>query len=91
MNSSDDGKTQAGFSLPPDDLIRALTMARSNDPTLPHIGLVGDTYTILLAGKHTAGRFCLSICTFRLGAVPHRRTLGCPHFLALTISTLIRC
>ena len=24
-----------------------------------HIGLVGDTYTILLNGKDTAGRFCL--------------------------------
>jgi len=59
MNSSGDNKTQPSFSLPPDDLIRALTVARSNDPTLPHIGLVGDTYTILLAGKHTAGRFCL--------------------------------
>jgi len=26
---------------------------------LPHIGLAGDTYTILLAGKDTAGRYCL--------------------------------
>jgi quercetin dioxygenase-like cupin family protein len=26
---------------------------------LPHIGIVGDTYTILLTGRHTAGRFCL--------------------------------
>ena len=26
---------------------------------MPHIGLVGDTYTILLGGKDTAGRYCL--------------------------------
>jgi quercetin dioxygenase-like cupin family protein len=26
---------------------------------LPHIGLVGDTYTILLSGKDTANRYCL--------------------------------
>jgi quercetin dioxygenase-like cupin family protein len=26
---------------------------------LPHIGLVGDTYTILVAGKDTGGRYCL--------------------------------
>jgi len=26
---------------------------------LPHIGLAGDTYTTLLTGKDTAGRFCL--------------------------------
>lgn len=29
------------------------------DPNLPHIGLVGDTYTILVAGRDTAGRYCL--------------------------------
>jgi quercetin dioxygenase-like cupin family protein len=26
---------------------------------LPHVGVVGDTYTILLSGEDTAGRFCL--------------------------------
>jgi len=46
--------------IPPDDLRRRLTLARSNeDPARPHIGLVGDTYTILLAGDDTAGRYCL--------------------------------
>jgi len=25
----------------------------------PHIGLVGDTYTITVAGKDTNGRFCV--------------------------------
>jgi len=45
--------------IPPDDLKRSLVVAGSNDPNLPHIGLVGDTYTILLSGKDTAGRFCL--------------------------------
>ena len=46
--------------LPPDDPQRNITIARPNeDPHLPHIGLVGDTYTILLTGKDTAGRYCL--------------------------------
>jgi quercetin dioxygenase-like cupin family protein len=46
--------------VPPDDLRRKLTLARPNeDSTLPHIGLVGDTYTILLTGKDTAGRYTL--------------------------------
>jgi quercetin dioxygenase-like cupin family protein len=46
--------------IPADNLERTLTLARPNsDPNLPHIGVVGDTYTILLAGKDTAGRFCL--------------------------------
>ena len=29
------------------------------DRELPHIGLVGDTYTILLIGEDTVGRYCL--------------------------------
>ena len=44
-------------SLPPDDTERSLAFAASED--LPHIGLVGDTYTILLSSKDTAGRYCL--------------------------------
>src|ERR1700738_2694708 len=47
-------------TIPPDDLQRNLALARPNeDQKLHHIGLVGDTYTILLTGKDTAGRFCL--------------------------------
>jgi mannose-6-phosphate isomerase-like protein (cupin superfamily) len=47
-------------TIPPDNLQRKLALARPNeDPNLPHIGLVGDTYTILLTGEDTAGRYCL--------------------------------
>jgi len=59
MISSSDSKSQSDFSLPPDDLSRSLVVTRSTDQSLPHIGLVGDTYTVLLSGKDTAGRFCL--------------------------------
>jgi len=46
--------------VPPDDLSRHLALARPDqDQTLPHLGVAGDTYTILLAGKDTAGRYCL--------------------------------
>ena len=46
--------------IPPDDLSRTLTIARPDeDQSLPHIGLVGDTYTILVAGKDTAGKYTL--------------------------------
>jgi len=45
---------------PPDNLQRKLAVARPNqDEKLPHIGLVGDTYTILLSGNDTNGRYCL--------------------------------
>jgi quercetin dioxygenase-like cupin family protein len=52
--------TTGSSTIPPDDLQRNLALARPNeDQTLPHLGIVGDTYTILLTGKDTAGRYCL--------------------------------
>ena len=46
--------------VPPDDLSRKLTVARpDNDQSLPHLGLVGDTYTILVTGAETAGKYTL--------------------------------
>jgi quercetin dioxygenase-like cupin family protein len=46
--------------IPPDDLSRKLTVARpDSDQRLPHIGLVGDTYTILVAGHDTEGKYTL--------------------------------
>jgi hypothetical protein len=46
--------------VPPDDLSRELTVARpDHDQSLPHIGLVGDTYTILVTGEDTAGKYTL--------------------------------
>jgi mannose-6-phosphate isomerase-like protein (cupin superfamily) len=57
--------------IPPDDLKRDLTLARSNeDQSLTHIGLVGDTYTILLSGSDTAGRYCLIDMHIRPGGGP---------------------
>ena len=44
-------------ALPPDDLKRTLTLAQPDK--LPHIGLVGDTYTVTISGEDTNGRFCL--------------------------------
>jgi quercetin dioxygenase-like cupin family protein len=48
------------FVLSPDDLSRKLISANADTgENARHIGLVGDTYTILLSGKETAGQFCL--------------------------------
>ena len=48
------------MGIPADDLARLLVVARpETDEGLEHIGLVGNTYTILLSGSDTAGRFCL--------------------------------
>jgi quercetin dioxygenase-like cupin family protein len=46
--------------IPADDLDRQLVVARPDDDgSLPHISLAGDTYTILLTGDDTAGRYTL--------------------------------
>jgi quercetin dioxygenase-like cupin family protein len=59
MQSTSDQGAPHPLPLPPDDLTRGLILASADDQDRPHIGLVGDTYTILLSGKDTAGRFCL--------------------------------
>ena len=46
-------------SIPADDPTRGLTLSEADDPNLPHLGVAGDTYTILVTGKDTAGRYCL--------------------------------
>ena len=47
-------------AIPPDDPERTLAVVQPDaDRNMRHIGLAGDTYTILLTGKETAGRFCL--------------------------------
>ena len=51
---------QSSATIPPDNPERNLVLAQPDiAQKLPHIGLAGDTYTILLSGKDTAGRFCL--------------------------------
>ena len=44
-------------TIPPDDPKRNLTLAQPDN--LPHIGLVGDTYTITVTGDETDGHFCV--------------------------------
>jgi quercetin dioxygenase-like cupin family protein len=46
-------------TIPADDTARSLTLSHADNPALPHVGVAGDTYTILVAGKDTAGRYCL--------------------------------
>ncbi len=47
------------MSIPSDDLTRHLIVASADDPNTVHISLVGNTYTILLSGEDTAGRYSL--------------------------------
>lgn len=55
-----DKKPNSTATLPPDNLNRKLAVANVYaDKEEPHIGLVGDTYTILASGKDTDGKYCL--------------------------------
>lgn len=60
--------------LPADDETRQLTLSLPTDPDLPRIGLAGDTYTILVAGPQTEGRYCLidMLVADGGGPPPHR-------------------
>ena len=59
MSDNPNAKPQPA-PVPPDDPRRDLTLARPDeDRNLPHIGMVGDAYTILLKGEDTAGRYTL--------------------------------
>ena len=61
-------------TLPKDDPARTFTLAQSDDPNLPHIGVVGDTYTILVTGKDTAGHYALfDMHILPGGGPPHHR------------------
>lgn len=60
MNDGPTAPSPNTAPIPPDDPGRHLAIARPDAPgTLPHIGLVGDTYTVLLSGADTDGRYCL--------------------------------
>jgi quercetin dioxygenase-like cupin family protein len=46
-------------SIPPDDPNRELTVADPDSPQLRHISVGGGSYTILVSGEESAGRYCL--------------------------------
>ena len=54
--------------LAADDLTRELAIARSDDEALVHLAVVGDTYTVLLSGEQTDGRFAMLDMLIRRGA-----------------------
>jgi quercetin dioxygenase-like cupin family protein len=56
-NVKENEMSSALETIPVDEPKRSLTVAQPEN--LPHIGLVGDTYTITVTGEQTAGRFCV--------------------------------
>ena len=51
--------TSNTVAIPADDPRRKLVVENPDKSNVQHIGVVGDTYTILLSGTDTAGRFTL--------------------------------
>jgi quercetin dioxygenase-like cupin family protein len=60
--------------IPADDPSRTLTVADPDSPQVRHISIVGDTYTILVSGAQTEGRYCLidMLVPAGSGPPPHR-------------------
>ncbi|HEX7784506.1 MAG TPA: cupin domain-containing protein [Sphingobium sp.] len=52
-------KPQPEAAIPADDPSRTLSIVHPDDSTLRHVAIVGDTYTILLSGQETDGKYCL--------------------------------
>jgi quercetin dioxygenase-like cupin family protein len=52
--------SEQSTAIPADDPARTLTVGLPDtDLSLPHVGIAGDTYTIVVAGKDTAGQYTL--------------------------------
>lgn len=51
--------TGPGSAIPGDDMVNKLTIADPDDPKLPHVSVAGGTYTIMVTGEQTGGRYCL--------------------------------
>jgi quercetin dioxygenase-like cupin family protein len=54
-----DKEKQIDVAIPDDDPARAVVVANSDSDAAEHVSVVGDTYTILVAGSDTAGRYTL--------------------------------
>ena len=63
-----------GAAIPPDDANNKLTVANLDDPKLRHISVAGGTYTILVTGEQTGGRYSLidMLVPAGGGPPPHR-------------------
>jgi quercetin dioxygenase-like cupin family protein len=51
--------TDPTSAIPPDDPKRRLSVISSDSPAVRHVSVVGGTYTILISGQDTDGRYCL--------------------------------
>ena len=69
-----DHSTTTETPIPADDPTRTLTVIDPDDPQARHVSVVGATYTILVSGDETDGRYCLidMLVPDGSGPPPHR-------------------
>ena len=51
--------TPSTTAIPGDDAARQLTVVDADDPSVRHVSVVGGTYTILVSGEQSGGRYTL--------------------------------
>src|SRR5260221_74167 len=78
-------------AIPADDPRRNLVVANADNSNAQHLGVVGDTYTILLSGMDTAGRFTLIDMHDPPGGgpAPHRHD-SCPVLAYVRMESTLR-
>jgi quercetin dioxygenase-like cupin family protein len=72
MGVNGEGPAGPVSALPTDDVAREAAIARPEDPALVHLAVVGDTYTVLVSGEQTAGRFAMLDMLIPPGGGPPR-------------------
>ena len=60
-------------TLPADDLTRKATIVHADDAGLTHLGVGAGTYTILVSGEQTAGRYTMIDMLVPAGGPPPHR------------------
>jgi quercetin dioxygenase-like cupin family protein len=59
MTDTASAPLQPSSAIPADDPKRTLTVADPDSSAVRHVAVVGGTYSILVSGAQTAGRYCL--------------------------------
>jgi Cupin domain len=74
VSEPDDASTWPSAMIPPDDPKRQFTIADPDGPRARHVSVSGGTYTILVTGGDSAGRYCLidMLVPPGSGPPPHR-------------------
>lgn len=65
--------TNSTSTLPADDLSRNATIVHADDPGLLHLGVGAGTYTVLISGAQTGGRYTMIDMLVPAGGPPPHR------------------